>query len=54
VARDYLAHSTATVLAQSNPLSTLVTIMLKIEIDQGNNAADLGQITIDSFDLHLD
>lgn len=53
VAKDYLADSTATVLAQGDPGSTTVTIILQIEVDKGNNVIGAGQLTTDSLDLHL-
>ena len=53
VSKDYLSRSTATVLAQGNPSSTTVSIMLQIAVDKGNNLTDQSQITIDSIDLKL-
>jgi len=51
--RQYLAHSTATILAQGKPSRKTVTIMLQIEVDKGTNTTDSSLITIDSFDLIL-
>jgi hypothetical protein len=53
VAKDYLSHSTATVLAQGNPSSRTVSILLQIAVDKGNNLTGQSQITIDSLDLKL-
>lgn len=53
VGKDYLSRSTATVLAQGNPSSTTVSIMLQVAVDKGSNLTGQGQITIDSLDLKL-
>lgn len=53
VGKDYISRSTATVLAQGNPSSTTVSIMLQVAVDKGSNLTGQGQITIDSLDLKL-
>ena len=53
VSKDYLAASTASVLAQGKPSGTTVVINLRIEIDNDANTTGQGQLTADSLDVRL-